>query len=121
MEKSSLQRRGDAAILENHFSHTTIVVEVQEKGSVHLAGGTRSEEEREQLLTVVKGVTGVSEVVSDVFVGDFDNGRHFGRKAVTEKIKTGPKVSGYPMPVTPWWVRMWRKRARSLTSKIVNY
>lgn len=68
MEKWSLQRKINAAILENHLSTTTIVVEIEEKGSVHLGGWTRTEEEMERLLTLVKGVTGVSEVISDVFV-----------------------------------------------------
>lgn len=68
MEKSSLQRKVDAAILENHFNLTTIIVEVEEKDTVHLAGWTRSKDEMEGLLRVVKGVSGVKEVVSDVFV-----------------------------------------------------
>jgi cytidylate kinase len=70
MESSSLKRQIDAAIIKNNLSSpfTQILVEVTGKGQVHLSGCTYSGDERRQIIAVVKGVSGVSEVTSDIFI-----------------------------------------------------
>ena len=68
MEKSSLQRKIDAAFLEHNLSVQGIHVEVGEGGRVRLTGWCRFEGEKESLINAVKGVAGVSNVASDIFI-----------------------------------------------------
>jgi hypothetical protein len=73
MERLSLSRRVDAAILESNLGHDVFSrdmfhIEVPEKGVVHITGATHMQGAEERLLKVVKGVPGVTEVRSEVVV-----------------------------------------------------
>jgi cytidylate kinase len=68
MENRSLSKKIEAAILKNDFSLTDIDIEVSEKGVALIHGWTYTQENRDQLLNVVKEVPGVSEVKSEVVV-----------------------------------------------------
>jgi CMP/dCMP kinase len=70
MERSALQRKVDAAIIKNNMSSgfTHFVVDVTGRGKVHLRGWTYTEEERQKAVEIVRGVPGVAEVTSDIFV-----------------------------------------------------
>jgi len=76
MERLSLARRVEAAVLENKFSrdifHPDILhIEVPEKGVVHLIGVAQDEEKR--LVKVVKGIPGVTELRSEVVIPRFED------------------------------------------------
>ncbi len=64
MEQLALEKKAHAAILETGVNMSTIVLEVPAKGTVHVYGLSSSPEETERITTAVKGVTGVSKVVS---------------------------------------------------------
>lgn len=70
MESSSLKRRIDAAIIKNNLTSlfTLILVQITGKGQVQLSGWTPSENEHKKILGVVKGVSGVSEVKSEIIL-----------------------------------------------------
>jgi cytidylate kinase len=73
MERLSLSRRVDAAVLGSNlspeaFRRDMFHIEVPEKGVVHITGVTHVEGADERLLTVVKGVPGVTDVRSNVVV-----------------------------------------------------
>ena len=73
MERLSLSRRVDAAVLESNLSRDAFRrdmfhIEVPEKGVVHITGVTLMEGAEERLLRVVKGVPGVTAVRSEVVV-----------------------------------------------------
>lgn len=62
MDRLSLSKKIEATILKNQINLQNLHVEVPEKGLVQISGWTDSEEIKKQLLDVVKGVPGVSEV-----------------------------------------------------------
>ncbi len=73
MERLSLSRRVEAAVLEDKLSRDVLHlgvfhIEVPEKGVVHITGATGEHEAEGRLLKVVKGVPGVDEVRSEVVV-----------------------------------------------------
>jgi cytidylate kinase len=73
MERLSLSRRVDGAVLESNlspeaFRRDMLHIEVHEKGVVRITGVTHVEGADERLLTVVKGVPGVTDVRSNVVV-----------------------------------------------------
>jgi cytidylate kinase len=73
MERLSLSRRVDAAVLESNlgsdvFRRDMFHIEVPEKGVVRITGVTHMQGAEERLLRVVKGVTGVTDVRSEVVV-----------------------------------------------------
>jgi osmotically-inducible protein OsmY len=73
MERLSLSRRVEAAVLENEVSrdvfHPDILhIEVPEKGVVQITGFTHTQDAEERLLRVARGVPGVAEVRSEVAV-----------------------------------------------------
>ncbi len=68
MEKLSLCRKIEAAILKKDLIGELVHIEVPVKGVAHVTGFTHTVEERERLLEVVKGVPGVSDVQSEVGV-----------------------------------------------------
>ena len=73
MERLSLSRRVEAAVLENKLSRDVLHlgvfhIEVPEKGVVHITGATGEHEAEGRLLKVVEGVPGVDEVRSEVVV-----------------------------------------------------
>lgn len=73
MERLSLSRRVDAAVLESNlgrdvFRYDMFHMEVPEKGVVLITGVTHMQGAEERLLKVVKGVPGVTEVRSEIVV-----------------------------------------------------
>lgn len=73
MERLSLSRRVDAAVLESNLSRDAFHrdmfhIEVPEKGVVHITGIAHVEGAEERLLKVVKGVPGVTDIRSEVVV-----------------------------------------------------
>jgi len=66
MEKFSLSRRIDAAILKNNLISEGFRIDVVEKGVIHITGYVDSPKEGKLLLKVVKGVPGVKDVRSDL-------------------------------------------------------
>jgi cytidylate kinase len=68
MERMSLSRKVEAAIIKNDLSPHEFHIEVPEKGKALITGWTHSLEEKERVMEVVKGVPGVAEVKSDVAV-----------------------------------------------------
>lgn len=68
MERLSLSRKVEAAMIKNDFSLHEFRIEVPEKGVALITGWTHSPEEKARIMEVVKGVPGVSEVRADVAV-----------------------------------------------------
>jgi len=68
MERLSLSKKIQAALLENNLSPIQFHVEVPDKGVAQITGWTNSQENKNLLLRVVKGVPGVSDVRSEVVV-----------------------------------------------------
>ena len=68
MERLSLLKKIEAAILENNFSPLEFHIEVPEKGVARITGWTHAQESKDRLLAVVKGVPGVSDVRSEVVI-----------------------------------------------------
>jgi cytidylate kinase len=66
MEKLSLSRRVDAAILENNLIREGLHIEVLEKGIVHITGFVDTPMDGKILLKVVNAIPGVKEVRSEV-------------------------------------------------------
>ena len=68
MERLSLSKKIEAALLENNLSPAQFHVEVPEKGIARITGWTSSHDYKNVLLEVVKGVPGVSDIRSEVVV-----------------------------------------------------
>ena len=68
MERLSQKKRVEAAVLENDINPFLLNIEVPEKGVVHLSGATHSQDEKDSLIDIIKGVSGVSEVHNEVGV-----------------------------------------------------
>lgn len=68
MERLSLSKKIQAALLENNLISVQFHVEVPEKGVAQITGWMSSQEDKNLLLRVVKGVPGVSDVRSEVVV-----------------------------------------------------
>lgn len=68
MERLSLSKKIQAALLENNLIPVQFYVEVPEKGVAQITGWTSSQEDKNLLLRVLKGVPGVSDVRSEVVV-----------------------------------------------------
>ena len=68
MERLSQKKRIEAAVLENDINPFLLNIEVPEKGVVHLSGATYSQDEKDSLIDIIKGVSGVSEVHNEVGV-----------------------------------------------------
>jgi len=68
MERMSLTKKVQAALLRNNFSLTTLHVEVDEKGIAHINGLTETEKDETRIVEIVKEVPGVSDVQSAVAV-----------------------------------------------------
>jgi cytidylate kinase len=66
MERLSLSKRVEAALLKNKIPLVNLRVEVPEKGVVEVTGVLHSQHLRDHLLEVVQAVPGVSEVRSEV-------------------------------------------------------
>jgi len=73
MERLSLSRRVEAAILESEesrelFHRHMFQIEVPEKGVVQITGVAYTQDAKERLLKVAQGIPGVTEVRSDVSI-----------------------------------------------------
>jgi len=68
MERLSLSKKVEAAIVKNNFSPVDFQVDITEEGVTQITGWTHSKHEKDRLLKVVEGVPGVSDVRSNVFV-----------------------------------------------------
>jgi cytidylate kinase len=73
MEKLSLARRIEAAVLENRQIHDAfrpdiLNIEVPEKGTVRITGVAHAEDAKERLVEVVRGVPGVAKVKAEIVV-----------------------------------------------------
>jgi len=68
MERLSLTKRIEATLLRDGISTTEFHIEVPEKGVARISGWTSSQEYKNRVLEVVKGVPGVSDVRSKVVV-----------------------------------------------------
>jgi len=62
MERLSQRKRVEAAVLENNINPMLLTIEVPETGVVSVSGTTYSPEERERILDIIKGVSGVTEI-----------------------------------------------------------
>jgi CMP/dCMP kinase len=68
MERLALEKKVHAALLESGMDMNTIIVEVPEKGTVHVFGISVGNRKTQNIETAVRGVPGVSKVVSRVAV-----------------------------------------------------
>jgi len=68
MERLSQKKRVEAAVLENDINPFLLNIDVPEKGVVHLSGAAHSKDEKDSLVDIIQGVSGVSEVRSEVGV-----------------------------------------------------
>jgi cytidylate kinase len=68
MDQLSLEKKVHAALLKIGVNMSSIVVEVPAKGTVHVYGASVSSQETQNIETAVKGVSGVSRVVSGLVV-----------------------------------------------------
>jgi CMP/dCMP kinase len=68
MDQLALERKVHAALLKIGVNMSSIVVEVPAKGTAHLYGASVSNQEKQNIETAVKGVPGVSKVVSGLAV-----------------------------------------------------
>jgi cytidylate kinase len=62
MERLSLKKKVEAALLENRLDMTSFYVEIPAKGEVEIRGVVHNREAKEEVLATIKGVKGVSEV-----------------------------------------------------------
>jgi cytidylate kinase len=68
MERLSLARRVEAALLENRVGQELFHIEVPDRGVVHITGVTDTQESEKRIVKVVKAVPGVVEVRCEVGV-----------------------------------------------------
>jgi len=68
MERMSLMKRVEAALLKEQFSFTQFHVEAPEKGAIQIFGYTTTADNKERMLEAVRKVPGVSRVVDEVGV-----------------------------------------------------
>jgi cytidylate kinase len=68
MERLALEKKVHAALLEGGMDMNTIIVEVSEKGAVHVYGISRNLEEARKIEAAVRRVPGVSKLDSGISV-----------------------------------------------------
>jgi len=68
MERLALEKKVHAALLQNNLDMSTLIVEVPEKGTVHVYGISPNLEETQKVKAAVRSVPGVSNVVSGISV-----------------------------------------------------
>jgi cytidylate kinase len=68
MEKLSLARRVEAALLEKRLGRELFHIEVPVKGVVHITGITDGKETEKHVLKIVKAIPGVTDVKSELAV-----------------------------------------------------
>jgi osmotically-inducible protein OsmY len=68
MERMSLEKKIQAAFINNDISTNEFHIEVPEKGVVQVTGVTYYEETKNRALRAINDISGVSEVISEVAV-----------------------------------------------------
>jgi cytidylate kinase len=68
MERLSLMKKVEAALLKEQFSHTQFHVEVPEKGVLKIYGYANTAEDKKQMVETTRKVSGVSEIIDEVGV-----------------------------------------------------
>lgn len=68
MERLSLEKKIQAALIENRIDPGSLLVEVSDKGVTHLGGLSPSDEEKKRVESIVGRVPGVAKVVSGIGV-----------------------------------------------------
>jgi len=68
MERMSLEKKIEAALIRDDINTNQLHIEVPKKGVASIIGWTYTQEDKERVFDVVKGVPGVQEVKSDVNV-----------------------------------------------------
>jgi cytidylate kinase len=68
MERMSLMKKVEAALLKQDFSLTQFHVEVPEKGVAKIYGYTNTAENKKQMLEISRKVPGVSEIIEEIGV-----------------------------------------------------
>jgi cytidylate kinase len=68
MERMSLMKKVEAALLKEQFSFTQFHVEVPEKGTVQIYGYTSTPDNKKRMLETAKKVAGVTKIVDEVGV-----------------------------------------------------
>jgi cytidylate kinase len=68
MERMSLIKKVEAALLKEQFGFTQFHVEVPEKGTVHIYGYTSTADSRKRMIEAAKKVAGVTKIVDEVGV-----------------------------------------------------
>ncbi|MDI7261474.1 MAG: cytidylate kinase family protein [Thermodesulfobacteriota bacterium] len=68
LERLSLQRKVEAALLESDIPHQNLFVTVEDMESVRLYGFVSSSEEREKVKTIVKGIKGIKHITDDLSI-----------------------------------------------------
>jgi len=68
MERMSLMKKVEAALLKQEFGFTQFHVEVPEKGTVQIYGYTSTADNKKRMLEAAKSVAGVTRVVDEVGV-----------------------------------------------------
>ena len=69
MERLSLVKKVQAALLKDNLDDTLLTVDVSDMGVVELSGLTHSQELLDSIIAVVHKVPGVSKVHSEIVVG----------------------------------------------------
>jgi cytidylate kinase len=68
MERLSLEKKIEAALMENNITFSMLNVEVQVKGTARIAGLLYNSEDKDRISDVVKSVAGITDVESNVSV-----------------------------------------------------
>jgi cytidylate kinase len=68
MERLSQKKKIEAVLVEHDINLFMLHVEVPNKGVAHITGTVYSQEENDRVITLAKGVAGISEVRSEVAV-----------------------------------------------------
>jgi hypothetical protein len=68
MEKLSQTKMIQAELLKNNLNLSMLNVEVPEKGLAHITGWSHTEEDKGNVVEIVKGVHGISEVQPEVAI-----------------------------------------------------
>lgn len=68
MERMSLEKKIEAALIRNNITTNEINIEVPVKGFAYITGWTHTQEQKDHVVQVVQGVPGVTEVKSEVMV-----------------------------------------------------
>lgn len=68
MGRLALKKRVEAAVMEQNVNTILLTIDVPETGVVQIGGTTYSREERESIVRVIQGVSGVTEVRGEISI-----------------------------------------------------